>query len=209
MQTVQIPEWAWEFHGHKCPFMPIGYRMGLIALRELSLEKIKDHDAIILSEMGVGHPQTCLMDGLMISTGCTYGKLLLERLNYGKIAMRLVTPGKTPIRISLRNEFQDELGKQEFFVFRKRKIEPSHIPNEVSGPVISLVLETDENSMFKIEYLNDFSFSRPKGSFNKVICSSCGEYVFERYARLKEGKISCIAWSEYTDSHVNVLHGIQ
>ena len=208
-QKVQIPEWAWEFHGHKCPFMPIGYRMGLIALRELSLDRIKDHDAIILSEMGVGHPQTCMMDGLMSSTGCTYGKLLLERINYGKVAMRLIAPGKKPIRISLKNEFQDKLGKQEFFNYRRKKIEPSHIPNDVSDPVIKLVLETKEEEMFKIEYLNDFTFSRPKGSFNKIICSNCGEYVFERYARLKDGKMYCIPCSEYTETHINILHGIQ
>jgi hypothetical protein len=23
-----IPEWAFEFHGHKCPFMPLSFRMG-------------------------------------------------------------------------------------------------------------------------------------------------------------------------------------
>ena len=26
------PEWAFEFHAHECPFMPIGYRMGKLAL---------------------------------------------------------------------------------------------------------------------------------------------------------------------------------
>ena len=112
--------------------------------------------------------------------------------------MRLIAPGKKPIRISLKNEFQDKLGKQEFFNYRRKKIEPSHIPNDVSDPVIKLVLETKEEEMFKIEYLNDFTFSRPKGSFNKIICSNCGEYVFERYARLKDGNIYCIPCSEYT-----------
>jgi formylmethanofuran dehydrogenase subunit E len=23
-----LPEWVFEFHGHRCPFVPIGYRMG-------------------------------------------------------------------------------------------------------------------------------------------------------------------------------------
>ena len=206
---IEIPQWTWEFHGHKCPFMPIGYRMGLIALRELSLEKIKDHNAIVLSEMGVGHPQTCMIDGLMSSTGCTYGKLLLERLNYGKIAMCLVSPGKDTIRISLRREFQDQLSKQDFFNYRKQKIEPSNIPEPVADSAIKLVLETNEDKMFKIEFLKNFSFTRPKGSFSKVVCENCGEYVFERYARLKDGKIYCIPCSEYTETRVNILHGIQ
>lgn len=26
------PDWAFEFHGHRCPFMPLGFRMGRLAL---------------------------------------------------------------------------------------------------------------------------------------------------------------------------------
>ena len=29
------PDWAFEFHGHRCPFMPLGYRMGRLALERL------------------------------------------------------------------------------------------------------------------------------------------------------------------------------
>ena len=113
---VEIPQAAWDFHGHICPFMPIGYRMGQIAMRELAVQHIGDHGAFGLSEMGVGHPQTCMIDGFMAVTGCTYGKLMMERLNYGKVACLLVVPGKGAVRVYLKSEFQDELGKKEFFV---------------------------------------------------------------------------------------------
>ncbi len=33
------PEWAFEFHGHRCPFMPIGYRMGRLAMERLGVER--------------------------------------------------------------------------------------------------------------------------------------------------------------------------
>ena len=36
---IKLPEWTWEFHGHRCPFKHVGYRMGAIALRELGIEK--------------------------------------------------------------------------------------------------------------------------------------------------------------------------
>jgi formylmethanofuran dehydrogenase subunit E len=111
----EIPEFAWEFHGHRCPFMPIGYRMGKVAMEKLGMSKVKDQGAFALSEMGVGHPQTCMMDGIQAVTGCTYGKLMMERLNYGKVAMVLYAPGKGAIRVSALPEFQDELGKKEFF----------------------------------------------------------------------------------------------
>ena len=37
-----IPEWMWEFHGHRCPFMPIGYRMGKVAMEKLGIADLKD-----------------------------------------------------------------------------------------------------------------------------------------------------------------------
>jgi formylmethanofuran dehydrogenase subunit E len=191
-----IPEWVWEFHGHRCPFMPIGYRMGKIAMEKLGVEKVKDHGAFALSEMGVGHPQTCMMDGIQAVTGCTYGKLMMERLNFGKVAMILYAPGKGAVRVAALPEFQDELGKKEFFAYRKKGIEPSQIPPSVVEETVKVVLETAEEKMFKVEKLEGFTFSRPKSSFNKGKCSSCGEYVFERYLRVLDGKQTCIPCSE-------------
>jgi len=70
--------------------------------------------------MGVGHPQTCMIDGFVAFTGCTmgctYGKLMMERLNYGKVACLLVVPGKGAVRMYPKSEFHDALGKHEFFV---------------------------------------------------------------------------------------------
>ena len=137
-KKIEIPQGVWDFHGHICPFMPIGYRMGLVAMRELGVSHIGDHGAFGLSEMGVGHPQTCMIDGFMAVTGCTYGKLMMERLNYGKVACLLVVPGKGAVRVYLKSEFQDALGKQEFFVYRKKGIEPSQIPADVVNTVVDM-----------------------------------------------------------------------
>ncbi len=204
-----LPDWTWEFHGHRCPFMPIGYRMGLVAMRELGVERVKDHGVFALVEIGVGHPQTCMADGVMSATGCTYGKLMMERLGYGKMAMVLYAPGKGAARVSLRPEFQDELGKQEFFSYRKRGIEPSDIPAEVTQRAADVVLSATEEQMFRVERLPGFSFARPKGSFAKVKCNRCGEYVFERYARVVDGKTLCIPCSGFAESHLDPLKGSQ
>jgi formylmethanofuran dehydrogenase subunit E len=189
--------------------MPIGYRMGLSAMRELGVERAKDHGVFALVEIGVGHPQTCMADGVMSATGCTYGKLMMERLGYGKMAMILYAPGKGAVRVYLRSEFQDELGKQEFFSYRKRGVEPSDIPAEVTQKAVEVVLGAKEEQIFNIERLPDFTFGRPKGSFAKVKCSRCGEYVFERYARSVEGKTLCIPCSGYTESAPDPLKGGQ
>lgn len=209
LKNAELPAWAWEFHGHHCPFMPIGYRMGELALHELGIGRVRDHGALALVEIGVGHPQTCMADGVMVATGCTYGKLMMERLGYGKMALILHAPNRGTVRVSLRPDFQDELGKQEFFTYRKQGIEPTQIPEEVVQRAVTMVLDTPDSEMFKVDRLLDFKFARPKGSFARSQCAQCGEYVFERYVRTVGGRMLCIPCSKTGQSWPNVLEGVQ
>lgn len=192
-QKFQIPEWAYEFHGHECPFMPIGYRMGTLALQKLGVEKCKNHELHVFSEMGVGHPQGCLQDGIMAATGATFGKGMMEKLYYGKVAANFWYSGKKgAYRIFLRNEFQDKLAPHEFFKYRKKGIEPSQIPVEVRRDIIDIVLNATDDELFLVTFLPDFEYKPVKGSFAKAKCEVCGEYTFERYLRVKDGKKVCI-----------------
>lgn len=183
--------------------------MGIAGMRALDIGRTKDHGVFALVEIGVGHPQTCMADGVMASTGCTYGKLLMERLGFGKMATILHAPGRGTVRVSLRPEFQDALGTEEFFAYRKRGVEPSEIPEEVTNRAVTKVLESPESSLLKVERVTTFEYSRPKGSFTKVKCDGCGEYVFERYARARDGKTLCIPCSGFVETRVNPLAGGQ
>jgi formylmethanofuran dehydrogenase subunit E len=198
METKHIPpDWAFEFHGHRCPFMPIGYRMGKLAMENLKVEHEKDHGFFVFPEIGEGHPQTCMVDGMQAATGATYGKVLIEKTFYGKLAAIFYHPKKGAVRYSLTPEFIDGMGKFEFFVYRKKGVEPSQIPHRVVEEVIHWVYEQQDDFMFKVEPKPDFKFSPVKGSFNKEKCSICGEYVFERYLRMKDSKPVCIPCSGY------------
>ena len=197
MNDYKVPAWAWEFHGHRCPFMPLGYRMGILAMKELGVEHEKDHGFFVIPELGVGHPQTCLMDGMQIATGATYGKSLMEKTFWGKLAAVFYHPEKGAVRLSLTPEFLDEFGKQEFFADRMKGIEPSRISVQVADKAIEWVDAQPDVNIFKLERLPDYKFNRVKGSFNKVKCTQCGEYVFERYVRLVNGKPYCIPDSGY------------
>jgi formylmethanofuran dehydrogenase subunit E len=177
--------------------MPIGYRMGKLAMENLGVEREKDHGFFVFPECGVGHPQTCMMDGLQASTGATYGKLMMEKTLYGKLAATFYHPQKGAVRYSLKPEFIDAMGKFEFFVYRKKGIEPSEIPQNVTDEIINWTYGQADDFMFKIEPKPDFKFERVKGSFNKEKCSVCGEYVFERYLRTKDAKPICIPCSGY------------
>jgi len=192
-----LPEWVWEFHGHRCPFLPIGWRMGQLAMEYLKIEREKDHGFFIFPEAGIAHPQICFIDGIQAATGATYGKALIEKTFYGKLAAIFYHPKKGAVRYSLKPEFIDAFGKFEFFVYRKNGFEPSQIPQNVADEVINWVCEQTDDFMFKIEPKHDFKYTPVKGSFNKTKCSICGEYVFERYVRMKDGKPVCIPCSGY------------
>jgi formylmethanofuran dehydrogenase subunit E len=192
------PQWAFDFHGHRCPFMPIGYRMGLLAMQKLGVEREPDHGLFVIAELGEGHPQTCMMDGLQAATGATYGKLLMSKTFFGKLAATFHKPGKGAVRFALKPDFVDAMGKHEFFGYRKRGVEPSQIPVEVTDDLIRWVAAQPDDVVYKVEPKPDFAFTPVKGSFNKTLCSSCGEYVFDRYVRVKDGKPMCIPCSGYT-----------
>ena len=191
------PEWAFEFHGHRCPFMPLGYRMGRLAMEKLGVDREKDHGFFVFTELGEGHPQSCLMDGIQAATGATYGKVLMSKLFYGKLAATFYHPQKGAIRFSLQPDFIDAMGKFEFFVYRKKGMEPSEIPAEVRDEILKWVYEQSDDALFKVELKPDFQYTPVKGSFNKAKCSACGEYVFERYVRSKDGQAVCIPCSGY------------
>ncbi len=191
------PDWAFTFHGHRCPFMPLGWRMGLLAIKELGVAREADHTLHVICELGEGHPQTCLMDGIQAATGATFGKTLIEKTFWGKLAATFWYPGKAPVRYALKPGFIDDFGKHEFFAYRKRGIEPTGIPAPVTQEAIDWTLSLADKTIFSVEPRPDFVYQPPKGSFNKSLCSKCGEYVFERYVRYRDGKPYCIPCSDY------------
>jgi len=54
-----------------------------------------------------------------------------------------------------------------------------------------------DDAVYAVTPRPDFQYQPPKGSFQKTLCSKCGEYVFERYVRLQDGKPACIPCSGY------------
>jgi formylmethanofuran dehydrogenase subunit E len=177
--------------------MPIGYRMGKLAQAYLGVEHEADHGFYIFPELGEAHPQTCMIDGLQIATGATYGKVLIAKTFYGKLAATFYHPQKGAVRYSFLPNFVDAMGKSEFFVYRKKGIEPSQITLDVRREVIQWVYDQPDEAIFKIEPKPDFNYKPVKGSFNKTKCSVCGEYVFDRYVRTKDGQPVCITCSGY------------
>ncbi|MCL5021172.1 MAG: hypothetical protein M1339_05840 [Bacteroidetes bacterium] len=104
----------------------------------------------------------------------------------------------------------DKPGSHECFKFRKQGVEPSKVPAEAVQGVIDIVLNATEEELFKIERVPVFKFKPVPGSFNKAKCDVRGNYVFERYLLLKDGKKLCIPCSEReTEEQVIYLPEVQ
>lgn len=57
-----------QFHGHKCPAMPLGLRVGAAAMNKLGIERTRDSEWLALLEMGDNHFASCYADGIQVIT---------------------------------------------------------------------------------------------------------------------------------------------
>ncbi|MGQ9873694.1 MAG: FmdE family protein [Chloroflexus sp.] len=86
----------------------------------MGADKEADHGFFVFPELGEGHPQTCMMDGIQVATGATYGKVMIAKTFYGKLAATFYHPHKGAVRYSLLPDFIDAMGKFEFLSTAKR-----------------------------------------------------------------------------------------
>ena len=52
---------ALEFHGHKCPAMPMGLRAGLAAMRALCVERSRERNCLSRPKQAEDMPQGALL----------------------------------------------------------------------------------------------------------------------------------------------------
>jgi formylmethanofuran dehydrogenase subunit E len=196
-KSIEIPEWAYEFHGHKCPAMPLGYRAGLTAMNKLGVEKASNKEMYLFCENGPAHAAACFLDGVMAATGCTYGKGLVEKLNYAKNAIVLVDlKTNRAVRVSTRPEFFEKALNSEFVKLRKQKVEPKDIKPEFVLPMVENMKKLDENILFSVSEIFEKKVDLPKGTFDWHFCANCGEIVFDNQSKLMDGKRICTPCAE-------------
>jgi formylmethanofuran dehydrogenase subunit E len=97
--TRELEERATEFHGHGGPFMIIGLRMGLAALDLLDSKgwfgiRCRAH-------LRWAPPDSCTIDGIQSSTGCTMGKHNIDVEEADGISAEFQS-GDERVRITLR-----------------------------------------------------------------------------------------------------------
>lgn len=192
---------AIEFHGHKCPAMPIGLRAGLFAMGAIGAKRSQDKELFIISETGKGHAAGCFLDGIMYATGCTYGKANIEKKYYNKMAFTLIdkTTGKS-VRISLKPEFLKGALNSPFVQKRKAGILPQDIEPEVTDPLVSKILELPDEDFLDMGNITVVKIEKKKGMFDALPCEKCGELTFVNKLRVTPaGEKVCIPCSGYDE----------
>jgi len=185
---------AWEFHGHKCPAMPMGLRAGLAAMRTLGVERSQDKELFVEAETGKGHAAGCFLDGIMTATGCTYGKSNIQKLYYSKMAFTLIdTKSRRAVRVSLKPEFFEKALNSPFVQERKKSVPPQDIPPAITDPLVERVLGISETDFLNISDVFHKDIKKGSPNFEVERCSKCGEAVFtDKLTTTPDGRMLCI-----------------
>ncbi len=195
-------------HGHKCPAMPMGLRVGAAAMNKLGVQRAKDGQLMALVEIGKDHCATCFADGVQMITGCTFGKGNIKKLNYGKWGLVLINKksGKA-VRVAPRAEMMAANKQTDFFQnYRMKGIPASEVPDEVVQPLVEKVMSVPDEKMLIISEVFDYQWKDAPHSFDSFVCDGCGEMVVEPYGRMMGDKKLCIPCREKQSGQFEPLH---
>jgi formylmethanofuran dehydrogenase subunit E len=199
MRFEEAFELGLKFHGHKCPAMPMGLKAGLAAIKALGVERSQDKELHVKAETGKGHAAGCFLDGIMIATGCTYGKSNIEKLYYNKMAFTLIDQ-KTgrAVRVSLKPDFFEKALASPFVQKRRAGIPPQDIEPEVTNPLVDRILGLADEAFLDVGPVHTVEVKKGKGVFTAKRCAGCGELTFVNKLRETEnGTLVCIPCSGY------------
>lgn len=200
METLrEYFETGLNFHGHKCPAMPMGLRAGLAARKALGVERAQNKELYVKAEIADGHAMTCFLDGIMTATGCTYGKCNVEKLYYGKMAFTLIdtTSGRS-VRVSVKPEFLQKGLNSPFVLERRKGVPPQDVDPAIVDPLVERVLSLPEEEFLNIGDIHHVDVPAKQGLFAAQPCARCGEMTFASKLRVTpEGELVCIPCSGY------------
>lgn len=185
-------------HGHKCPAMPMGLRVGAAALNALGVDRAKDGQLLALVELGEDHCATCFADGVQMVTGCTLGKGNIKKLHYGKWGVTVVdvATGRA-VRVTPKAEAMLANKKSAFFKeYREKGVPASKVPSDVVDPLVQGALGAPDEKLLSIGKVFTYKVPAKPHSFESIVCDQCGEMVVEGYARIVGAKKVCISCRE-------------
>ncbi|PKM48076.1 MAG: formylmethanofuran dehydrogenase [Firmicutes bacterium HGW-Firmicutes-8] len=188
-----------ELHGHTCPGLVKGFKVAVIALRELGVARAQDEELVAIVEN-----DACGIDAVQVLTGCTIGKGNLVYRDYGKqvytfgnrktgeVVRVAVKPG-TVTKDQEYKELQDKLKNGEAAPEEKDRFQQKHLE------YCQKILDLPDEEFCWVKKV-DLDFPKKARLFDTVVCQECGEGAMEPRVRVKNGKLVCLACAgeEYT-----------
>lgn len=181
-----------NFHGHACPGLALGYRVGLKALREMGISgTARDEEIVAIVEN-----DSCAVDAIQVMTGCTFGKGNLIFKDYGKQVYTFAKrPSGDSIRISIDfnppEETDEEKAIWKRYMNGDRSEEVLKAIYDRKAKKIRAILNAPDDELMKVTRQN-IQLPEEARVYPSIRCEICGEKVAEPKARIKDGKIVCI-----------------
>ena len=195
----KLLEVAREFHGHICPYVSLGVKASLLAMRELSVARLSFEESVQESILAIVECNNCFVDGVQVTTGCTLGNNSLIYFDPGKDALTLVRRGSWEgVRAYVDGERlregyfpKDAVELFEKVVARREGTSEDRdrlkqVWEEIGYQMLELPRE-----MFKIDKVR-LPPVEPAPIFKSVRCSQCGELAMETRVVQISGKPHCL-----------------
>lgn len=185
-------------HGHKCPAMPLGLRVGAAAMNALAVPRARDKELVAIVELGEDHCAHCFGDGVQTITGCTFGKGNLRKVAQGKFGLTLIErdTGRA-VRVVPIGRVQLGMKESTFFKqYRMKGIPASHVPDEVVDPLIEQVLSAPADKLLKIGEEFHHPVEVRAQNLATALCDACGDMVVESYLHPQGDRRVCLACHE-------------
>ncbi len=193
MKKTSTYQDAVNFHGHSCPGLAIGYRVALMALRELRTTKAEDEEFVAIVENN-----SCSVDAIQVICGCTFGKGNLICKDYGKHVYTFFNRKTAKgIRIYAERFYLDDEEDKRFVILSKK----TELTEEEKNELLSIrerrvekILNLPEEKFIKMSLPRN-EMPRKAKVFNSIRCEVCGERVAEMRIQKKQQVSLCLPCS--------------
>lgn len=182
-------EKAKEFHGHACVGLVLGSRIAVAGKRRLGIkDSSKTRDLVVFVEI-----DRCMADAVQAITHCSLGKRSLKYVDYGKFAATFVdTSENKAVRISVKEKARSwarQYGEKQGLIKKGELLDRK----KEMDVMIEAYMKIPEKELLDIRQVN---VNIPKWDLpglpqRKVMCTVCGERIFDGREKIKDGRILC------------------
>jgi formylmethanofuran dehydrogenase subunit E len=185
-----------HFHGHSCPGLALGYRVAQRALQEFKRETISEDEELV----AIVENNSCAVDAVQVTTGCTFGKGNLIFRDYGKQAYTFLRrPLGEAVRISIDfaapQETEEEKEMWRRYSRGDRSPEVLEAVQNRKARKTRAILDASDDELLKVSRVT-VPLPPEAKIYQSISCGTCGEKVAEPKARLKDGTVVCIPCAE-------------